>query len=153
MLPHEALPPATRCTYTETVSVEADLMETRYCHCLAARRSARVITRMFDEKLRPHGLRSTQFSVLAALSLKGETPLGELAEVLGLERTTLSRSASVLEQNSWIASVQSSDGRERRLKITRSGRAKLEGALSDWQEVQAKVGEWLAKGNLENSIN
>lgn len=102
---------------------------------------------MFDEKLRPHGLRSTQFSVLAALSLKGETPLGELAEVLGLERTTLSRSASVLEQNDWIATVRAGDGRERRLKITETGRAKLEGALSDWQEAQARVGEWLAESS------
>ncbi|WP_197075806.1 MarR family winged helix-turn-helix transcriptional regulator [Halostagnicola sp. A56] len=74
-----------------------DLSATRSCHCLDARRRARAITRRYDERLRPHGLQSTQFSVLAALALTGPTPLGELADLLGLERTTLTRSANRME--------------------------------------------------------
>ncbi|MFB9807040.1 hypothetical protein ACFFQF_18180 [Haladaptatus pallidirubidus] len=53
-----------------------DFSATKDCHCLAARRRAREITRLYEEKLRPHGLRATQFSVLAALALKGPTPSG-----------------------------------------------------------------------------
>ncbi|MGH6945377.1 MAG: MarR family winged helix-turn-helix transcriptional regulator, partial [Geminicoccaceae bacterium] len=75
-----------------------DLSVCARCHCLAARRSARAITRIFDDHLRPHGLRATQLSVLVALALGGPSPIGELAEVLGLERTSLTRSAAVLER-------------------------------------------------------
>lgn len=79
-----------------------DLSATEHCHCLAARKRAREITRLYEEKLRLHDLRATQFSVLAALALKGPTPLGELADVLGLERTSLTRTANRMEDDGWL---------------------------------------------------
>lgn len=117
-----------------------DLRETAHCHCLAARRAARAITRLYEEKLRPHGLRATQFSILAALALKGATPLGELAEFLGLERTTLTRSGALLERNGWVSSGRSGDAREHLLHLTAGGRRKLEGALPAWKEAQEALG-------------
>jgi DNA-binding MarR family transcriptional regulator len=113
-----------------------DLKVCATCHCLAARRRARTITRLFDEKLRPHGLRATQFSVLVGLALSGSRPIGALAEALGLEHTTLTRGAALLERNGWIESDQSPDGRERPLRLTSAGRAKLEEAFPAWREAQ-----------------
>src|SRR6266436_3657016 len=106
----------------------SDLSICTSCHCLAARRRARAITRLFDEKLRPHGLRATQFSVLAGPVKEDPRPIGALAETLGLEHTTLTRGAARLERNGWIASDQSADGRELPLRLTPTGRAKLEEA-------------------------
>ena len=68
------------------------------CHCLAARRRARELTRFFDEHLRPHGLRATQFSVLAVLALSGGATVNRLDDTLGVECTTLSRSTAILER-------------------------------------------------------
>lgn len=116
-----------------------ELSATRDCHCLAARKRAREITRLYDEKLRPHGLQSTQFSVLAALSQTGPMPLGELADRLGLERTTLTRSADRLEDEGWIADAESDDARERRLRLTPAGRQKVESAYPAWKEAQDEV--------------
>jgi DNA-binding MarR family transcriptional regulator len=113
-----------------------DLSETRACHCLAARRRARELTRFYEEKLRPHGLRATQFSILAALSQKGPTPISELADILGLERTSLTRSANVLERNGWVDTAPSEDARERPLRLTAEGRHKVEGAFPAWKEAQ-----------------
>ncbi|HUZ02183.1 MAG TPA: MarR family transcriptional regulator [Thermomicrobiaceae bacterium] len=113
-----------------------DLTATRGCHCLAARREARALTRLYEEHLRPHGLRATQFSVLAALSQKGPTPVGELAEILGLERTTLTRGAALLERNGWVAGDRSQDARERLLGLTPAGLARLEAAFPAWQAAQ-----------------
>jgi DNA-binding MarR family transcriptional regulator len=113
-----------------------DLSICASCHCLAARRQARAITRLFDEKLRPHGLRATQFSVLVGLALGGPRPIGTLAEALGLEHTTLTRGAARLERNGWIGTDQSTDGRERPLRLTPAGRRKLEEAFPAWQEAQ-----------------
>jgi DNA-binding MarR family transcriptional regulator len=109
------------------------------CQCLAARRNARAITRHFEAKLRGHGLRATQFSILAALALAGPKPMGGLAKLLGLERTTLTRSATVLERQGWVRTDQSDDGRERPMVLTASGRRKLESAYPSWKAAQDSV--------------
>jgi DNA-binding MarR family transcriptional regulator len=109
------------------------------CHCLAARRHARVVTRLFEAKLRPKGLRATQFSVLAALALKGPTPVKELAGTLGLERTTLTRIGAVLERHGWVAVAPSDDPRKRPLRLTGAGRRKLETAFPAWKAAQDLV--------------
>ena len=117
-----------------------DLAATRTCHCLAARREARALTRLYEEQLRPHGLRATQFSILAALSQKGPTPVGELADLLGLERTTLTRGAALLERHGWVALDRSSDdARERLLRLTPEGLAQLEAAFPAWKAAQDLV--------------
>ena len=115
------------------------LAETRNCYCLAARREARALTRLYEEQLRPYGLRATQFSILAALSQKGPTPVGELAEVLGLERTTLTRGAAVLERRGWVAAEHAADARQRVLRLTPAGLVRLEEAFPAWKAVQDLV--------------
>jgi DNA-binding MarR family transcriptional regulator len=113
-----------------------DLSLCTQCHCLAARRRARAISRHFETELRPHGLRATQFSILAALALAGTLPMGPLAELLGLERTTLTRAATLLERNGWLRGEPSRDARERPLRLTASGRRKLEAAYPSWKAAQ-----------------
>jgi len=106
------------------------------CHCLAARRCARELTRLFDEHLRPHGLRATQFSVLAVLALSGGATVNRLADALGVERTTLSRSTAILERRGWIKSDTSRDARVRPISLTASPRQKLEAAYPAWMGAQ-----------------
>jgi len=133
------------------MDTSADLSACRGCHCFAARRHARAITRLFEEKLRPHGLRATQFSVLAALALKGPTPVKELAETLGLERTTLTRIGALLERNGWVNTAQSEDARKRLFRLTAAGRRKLEGAFPAWKEAQDLVDRQLT-GPVANEM-
>jgi DNA-binding MarR family transcriptional regulator len=118
------------------MATDAELSVTKECRCLAARRYARAVTRLFEARLRPHGLRATQFSVLAALTLKGPTALGELAALLGLDRTTLTRVAAVLERRSWIAAGRTRDARNHLLRITAGGRRKLDAAFPAWEDGQ-----------------
>jgi DNA-binding MarR family transcriptional regulator len=125
-----------------------DLSLTKDCYCLAARKTARAMTRVYEQWLRPHGLRATQFSILAALALKGPTRIAELANMLGLERTTLSRGAAVLERNGWLCEARSEDGRERPLQLTGAGKAKLEAALPDWEKAQSLVGGMLEQDGV-----
>ena len=65
--------------------------------------------------------------------------MGELAELLGLERTTLTRSATLLEREGWVRTDRSGDGRERPLLLTAAGRRKLESAYPSWREAQDSV--------------
>ena len=127
------------------VKTRIDLFETKACHCLAARRQARAITQIFEQKLRPHGLRATQFSILAVLALKGTTTVKALAEVLGLERTTLTRVSGVLERKGLVSTAESSDARQRPLCITAAGLRTLENAFPAWKEAQELVERRLAE--------
>jgi DNA-binding MarR family transcriptional regulator len=126
----------------------ADLAATANCFCLAARRTARTVTRLYEERLRPHGLRATQFSILASLALKGPTPIGELADALGLERTTLTRSAALLERQGWLRGVRPKDARKHPLQVTPAGRSKLAEALPAWQAAQEFAGRELGRFDL-----
>ena len=112
------------------MSPSVDIEETRACPCLAARRRARAVTRHFDGFLRPHGLRSTQFSILAMLAQRGPTGRIRVADGLGLERTTLTRSAATLERQGWIETLGTDDARERPLARPVGGRRGRGAALA-----------------------
>ena len=84
------------------MSTTPKLTETAQCLCLASRRAARAITRVFDRELRAHGLRATQFTLLATLSLKGEQTISELAEFIDADRTTMTRNVALAEEKSFV---------------------------------------------------
>jgi DNA-binding MarR family transcriptional regulator len=118
-----------------------DLMQCRDCLCLASRRAALAITRSFEHRLRPHGIRATQFSMLTQLALRGRLSLGALAAALGVERTTLTRNLALIEKAGWIRSRPGDDARSRLIAITPAGTRKLEAAFPAWQAAQAKIVE------------
>ena len=108
------------------------------CACFNLRKTARAVTQHYDAILAPTGLKATQFTVLAALSIAGAMPLNRAAERLGMNRTTLTRNVRPLERSGWIRSERPADDRrERHLSLTRSGRAAFERALPLWQQAQA----------------
>ena len=127
------------------------LDETRNCLCLAARRAARSITRQFDEALRRHRLRSTQFSALAVLALAGPRTVKVLAAILSADRTTMTRNLAVLEKEQLISIRRGEDARERIAELTPQGRQRIEAALADWQAVQSRITESMGK-DATNSL-
>ena len=68
------------------------------CACKNLRRSARAVTRLYDEALRPSGLRITQFTLLVAVALSEPVPITRLADALDLDRTTLARDLKPLTE-------------------------------------------------------
>ncbi|HVU82283.1 MAG TPA: MarR family winged helix-turn-helix transcriptional regulator [Rhodanobacteraceae bacterium] len=116
------------------------LFETTGCLCLAARRASRAITREFDQALRAHGLRATQFTLLSALHLAGPKSMGDLAELLSADRTTLTRNLAVAEHNAWVTlRPDRDDARSRIAAITAKGSRALEAALPTWRKTQRKL--------------
>ena len=119
------------------MNAEPDLDECAECLCLASRRAARRITRTFDRELRPYGLRTTQFTILVMLSLRGATSIGELAESLGAERTTFTRNLALIEKAGWVEiEPAEDDARSRIVTVTERGRATVEKAFSGWRKAQ-----------------
>ena len=120
------------------------LFETTRCLCLAARRASRAITREFDQALRAHGLRATQFTLLSALHLGGPRSIGDIAGVLSTDRTTLTRNLAVAERRGWVAlRADRDDARSRIAAITTRGSRTLEAALPAWCNTQQRLTEAL----------
>jgi DNA-binding MarR family transcriptional regulator len=132
------------------VNPDPDLFETTQCLCLASRRAARVITRRFDASLRPLGIKATQFTLLAALELKGPQSVGALAEFIGAERTTLTRNLAVAEEQSLVAIRSGTDARARIASITPRGRQTLRRAFPAWRTTQAELTTAMGIKTAEN---
>jgi DNA-binding MarR family transcriptional regulator len=121
----------------------ADYMAAAGCFCLASRQAARKITRLYDSYMQESGIRITQFTILSQLMLRGEMPMGRLAGILGMERTTLTRNLAVLEQQKWISIKVGDDLRARMIGITGQGRSVVRRSFPFWSKAQAHIGKLL----------
>lgn len=120
----------------------------RSCACYNLRRAARAITRLYDDFLRPSGLRTTQFSVLMAAHLRGPITLTKLAEMTVTERTTLTRNLTLLEKKDYLRIEAGSDRRERKVAITEQGREALTVAIPLWEMAQAHIEKGLGSDRM-----
>ena len=109
------------------------------CTCFGLRKAARAVTQMYDQALKPTGLRATQLSLLFSVERTGPRGMAELAEQLVMDRTTLTRNLKPLLDRGLLKSVEGSDRRRRPIAITAKGRAALAQALPYWREAQARM--------------
>lgn len=109
------------------------------CVCLGLQRAARNVARHYDEALRPTGLTSGQFTILSSLLRDKPMPLGALAELLGLDRTTLNRNLRPLEAEGLVATVPDpEDARVRGIELTPAGHGRLDIAVPLWRRAQSE---------------
>lgn len=106
------------------------------CTCASLRRASRLLTQQYEEALRPLGLRASQFTVLQMLSLVGEANQGEIARVLAMDSTTLTRTLGIMTRFGWLARQHGHDRREWRFRLAPAGQKKLKQALPRWERVQ-----------------
>jgi DNA-binding MarR family transcriptional regulator len=109
------------------------------CMCASFRRTSRALTQLYDQALRPTGLRATQFTLLQALDLAGEVTQGKLGEILAMDSTTLTRTLAIMVRRGWIASRPGEDRRERRLRLSPAGQHQLKRGLEQWEKVQRRL--------------
>ena len=109
------------------------------CTNFALRRASRAITQAYDRALAPAGLKSTQFPVLGVAANAGPLPVACMAEVLAMDRTTLSRNLKPLVRAGWLEILPGRDKRERLVGITDAGRATLAAARPLWQQAQRSM--------------
>jgi len=107
------------------------------CVGFNTRRATRLVTQYYDKALAPVGIRSTQYSLLSLLSMMGEAPMQEVAYVLAMDRTTLTRNLNPLLREGLVEVRVGSDRRARPLRLTAKGQSTLEKALPYWQKAQS----------------
>ncbi|MEA2241409.1 MAG: hypothetical protein QOD24_965 [Solirubrobacteraceae bacterium] len=112
------------------------------CACNQLRRATRGITQLYEAEMAPGGLKVTQLPILVALRSEGDLSVTRLAGALSLDRTTLTRNLSVLEQRGLIRTEENDgDARVRMVSITPEGADVLASALVCWEDVQNVVEE------------
>ena len=124
----------------------------RTCACFKVRKAARAITKLYEEVLRPSGLRATQFSLLMAARVMGPVTVVKLAEVMVMDRTTLTRNLQILEKRGLIAIKPGEDRREREVTLTASGMEVLTKAVPLWEEAQNRVKKGLGEERLHDLL-
>ncbi|MDS7596442.1 MarR family transcriptional regulator [Agrobacterium tumefaciens] len=115
------------------------------CLCLHAQRAARSLARLFDNALKPAGITNGQFSLLMSLNRPEPPPMGPVANLLAMDRTTLTAALKPLERRGLISIEQDpKDKRGKRLRLTADGMAVLSAALPIWEkthgEIEARIG-------------
>ncbi|MDB5698812.1 MAG: MarR family transcriptional regulator [Alphaproteobacteria bacterium] len=120
------------------------------CLFLHAQRAARALARQFDEALRPTGLTNGQFSLLMAINRPEPPRMRPVAELLAMDRTTLTAALKPLERRGLLAIESDAvDRRSRRLRLTAAGKALLSQALPIWRHVHAGIDARLTGFDLD----
>lgn len=109
------------------------------CVCNTLRMVTRAVTQLYDDALRPSGLRVTQFSILATIARKHEANLKQLENALAIDQTTLTRGLNLLERDGLIERASHPDRRIKAMRLTSQGRRSLEIARPLWAHAQQKV--------------
>jgi DNA-binding MarR family transcriptional regulator len=105
----------------------------------------RAVSSMYDDALRPYGLRITQMSILVAVSMLGEARPGDIGRILCLEKSTLSRTLDRLRARGWIEVLAGSDARSMRVRVTTKGAAKIGSVSSAWRRTQRRAQQILGE--------
>jgi DNA-binding MarR family transcriptional regulator len=116
------------------------------CVCLHVQRAARALARRFDDALRPFGLTSGQFSLLMSINRPAPPTIGEVAQLLAMDRTTLTANLKPLQRRALLQIVvDEKDRRNRRLALTDAGRDALAAAVPVWRAVHDEIDTQLAR--------
>ena len=118
--------------------------------CLAVRMRMlnRVITNVYDDALRPLGVKASQLNILVAAKRAGLARPAEICQVLQLDTSTLSRNVERMKARGWLEVVPDEDARAQPFRLTAKGKRLLERSKPSWEQAQRKAAELLG----ENAI-
>lgn len=108
------------------------------CLGLRARKLDRMVTRIYDDALRPYEIKSTQFALLVAIQVSQPVSAAELGRALEVEKSTVSRGLARLVERGWV-SVIDGDGRSQNLSCTKAGSQLIETAHQGWKLAQRQA--------------
>ena len=113
------------------------------CIAVRLRLLNRVVTNLYDDALRPLGLKASQLNVLIVTAKLGLARPAQVCDVLQLDTTTLSRNVKRMQQKGWLEVVPEEDARLQPFRLTPRGRRLIEKAIPAWEEAQRRASELL----------
>jgi DNA-binding MarR family transcriptional regulator len=117
------------------------------------RRADRILSRLYDDALRPSGLTATQYALLSRLAAAPPSiPHGRLAAGLAMAGATLSHNLAPLARDGLVRVEPGDDRRTRNVAITAEGRAALDRAFPLWRSAQDRVVAAGGRGRIETLL-
>ena len=115
----------------------------RTCTALRLRLLNRVVTNLYDDGLRPLGLKVSQLNLLVVTAKLGLAQPAKVCDLLQLDTSTLSRNVERMRAKGWLEVVPGEDARTQPFRLTTQGRRLLERAVPAWERAQQQAGELL----------
>ena len=130
------------------------IMNSIATNCLSVRLRLmnRIVGRIYDEALRPHGIKASQLTILVTVSAFDRANSKELCRALHMDTSTFSRALAILKKNQWLHTEPSGDGKILKIEVTQNGLKKIEEVYPDWKKAQEKAVEALGKSTSETII-
>ncbi len=124
-------------------------------HCVNAklRRLHRLINSAYQKKINPFGLRGSMLSILFIIGKSAARGVNvnqkQIADMLVLDPSTMSRDLKRLEEKGWVRRVKGEkDARVSNLEMTDSGYLLLEEVSPVWEKLHQKVENVLGMHNI-----
>lgn len=119
---------------------EIDRTSQLYCLNANLRKASRAILSLYMEEMRETGLQGTQFTLLSAVSGFGQVKVGDLAQFMGMDQTTVTRNINLLKKEGYVrVSPGEEDKRTRYIQLTDQGMAAVRDAHPKWLKAQTQL--------------
>lgn len=134
---------------------EKEKISTIVNECLSVRLRLlnRLVSSIFDNALKPYGIKATQFSVLSAVASMESASSRQLSRLLHMDVSTFSRTLAVMKKNHWLRSHPSGEGKIQTISLTREGKDVLMAAFPVWLEAQEKTIEALGQTTADQVVS
>jgi DNA-binding MarR family transcriptional regulator len=119
------------------------------CLCATVRRTARLLTRRYEEALKPAGVTVSQYELMNVVRATQPVEQTRLVKIMETDQTTMSRNMRLLVEAGWLeAGADERDGRRRNYKVSSAGIKALQEARHCWHEVHEQMENELGLGEL-----
>jgi DNA-binding MarR family transcriptional regulator len=118
------------------------------CIAVRLRLLNRVVTNLYDDALRPLGLRTSQLNILIVTAKLGLARPAKVCEILQLDSSTLSRNVERMRASGWLEVVPSEDARAQPFRLTSRGRRLIEKSVPAWEKGQKQAVELLGEDGI-----
>jgi DNA-binding MarR family transcriptional regulator len=119
------------------------------CVAVRMRLLNRVVTNLFDDALRPLGLKASQLNILVVAAKLGIARPAKVCAILQLDVSTLSRNVERMRTQGWLEVVPEADARAQPFRLTRDGKRLIEKAFPRWQEGQRRAEKLLGEDGID----
>lgn len=116
------------------------LIEETMCACLHVRRADRQLSQMFDQYVRPLGIRSTQYGMLKCVDGLPDPFISDIGRFLSMDQTTVTRNIEKLEKAGLVETgPHPDDPRKKKVELSPTGKDILAKAHPLWEKAQMRV--------------
>jgi len=115
------------------------------CIAYRVRLLNRVITNIYDRALKPLGLKVNQANILIMLSIADHASSADIARVLLMDKSTVSRTVDRMRKNGWISVAGHGDGPSQVISVTPQGRKLMAAAHAQWKMAQKQAAALLGE--------